>query len=185
MSSRKPLSEDDLDHLVRRTLQNQAGSAQPPAHVWQQIRAGLEEEKVPPRRFRVIGWSALAMQAAIILLLITAGTYSRALPWLPNYLPWGSGQSSGATSDLSEQVIFSPGFFSTDIGQLRSMKTGSLSSIYPPTPARATTTTAESLPVTSGGLRSDEAQLRLMKAVVSFESSAPLTGDSQSLDRVQ
>ncbi|MEJ2555305.1 MAG: hypothetical protein P8186_03560 [Anaerolineae bacterium] len=73
MSLPNPYSDDELERLVRRTLDARVSGHEPPEHVWKQIKLELESEKSPqPRRFRM-GWLPLAVQSALTLLLVMLG----------------------------------------------------------------------------------------------------------------
>lgn len=74
MNSLKPYPEDELDSLVRGALQARVSGQEPPDRVWEQIKLKLERDQPAPqpRRFRV-GWSPLALQAALTLLLVMLG----------------------------------------------------------------------------------------------------------------
>jgi hypothetical protein len=63
---------DEFDRLLRRALQGLAGKQEPPERVWNGIRAALEKDKGPPRRF-LTSWLSVAVQPAMTLLLVMLG----------------------------------------------------------------------------------------------------------------
>jgi hypothetical protein len=73
MSLPNPYSDDELERLVRRTLDARVGGQEPPEHVWKRIKLELETDKPPrPRRLRM-AWLPLAVQSALTLLLVMVG----------------------------------------------------------------------------------------------------------------
>jgi hypothetical protein len=73
MSLPNPYSDDELERLVRRTLDDRVGKQEPPEHVWKRIKLELETDKPPqPRRLRM-AWLSLAVQSALTLLLVMFG----------------------------------------------------------------------------------------------------------------
>jgi hypothetical protein len=73
MSLPNPYSDDELERLVRRTLDARVSGHEPPEHVWKRIKLELDAEESPrPRRFRM-GWLPLALQSALTLLLVMLG----------------------------------------------------------------------------------------------------------------
>jgi hypothetical protein len=73
MSSPNPYPEDELDHLVRGALEAQVSGKEPPNRVWKQIKAELQTDGSPPSRQSRVSWSALGIQAALTLVLVTIG----------------------------------------------------------------------------------------------------------------
>ena len=77
MNSARPHFEDKivcdpLDRLVRRALVAQVSGRQPPDRVWGRIKAVLEQEQAPPRRFKT-RWSPMLIQAVVTLFLVLIG----------------------------------------------------------------------------------------------------------------
>lgn len=68
MNSPNPYSEDELDRLVRGTLNAWVGTQEPPEHIWRQIRVKLETGKSSPHRFpTLVAQSALPLLLVVIL----------------------------------------------------------------------------------------------------------------------
>jgi hypothetical protein len=65
MKSPEPYYEDELERLVRETLEAWVGGQEPPKHVWKWIKLELEANKSPPpRQLRMVCLS-LAVQSAL------------------------------------------------------------------------------------------------------------------------
>jgi len=82
MNSSDPQSKDELDSLVRETLQTWVGSQEPPERVWTRIKLELAPGRLPPRRFRA-GWLSLAAQSVLTLLLVLLGVAGMQTSQLP------------------------------------------------------------------------------------------------------
>jgi hypothetical protein len=122
MNSPNPYSEDELDRLVRGTLNAWVGTQEPPEHIWKQIRVKLETGESSPHRFpTLVVQSALPLLLVIILVgaglqmqLTRSGDSARILSFgLP---------SSVATVYVDERSV-SPGVMhlsnESDVGSLR------------------------------------------------------------------
>jgi hypothetical protein len=73
MSLPNPYSDDELERLVRRSLDAQVGGQEPPERVWKRIKLELETDKSPPPRRVRMAWLPLAVQSALTLLLVMMG----------------------------------------------------------------------------------------------------------------
>jgi len=74
MRSRDHRSKDQLDRLIHRALVDSVADEEPPARVWERIRASLTKPEGQP----TIHWSGLALQAAMLLVLfVFGGTMAR------------------------------------------------------------------------------------------------------------
>ncbi len=78
MNSHKPLYEDDLDQLLRYTLENKLRTQRPSNRVWKRIKAKLIGEKSNSGQFFSLR-SSLVVQVAILLLFLTLGGVDRLL----------------------------------------------------------------------------------------------------------
>ena len=64
---------DTLDELIRQTLADSVMDEEPPAHVWERIRAQLNQ---PDRGRSSVRWSTPMLQAALLTLLLMLGSLS-------------------------------------------------------------------------------------------------------------
>jgi hypothetical protein len=71
MNSRDHCSRDDFDILIRQALIDSVEDAEPPAHVWERIRAGLAQ---PEHRPTTIRWTTPILQAVMLLVLMLGST---------------------------------------------------------------------------------------------------------------
>ncbi len=78
MNSHKPLYEDDLDQLLRHTLENKLRTQRPSNRVWKRIKEKLNGEKSNSGQFFSLR-SSLIVQVAILLLFLTLGGVDRLL----------------------------------------------------------------------------------------------------------
>ena len=78
MNSHKPLYEDDLDQLLRHTLENKLRTQRPSNRVWKRIKEKLIGEKSNSGQFFSLR-SSLIVQVAILLLFLTLGGVDRLL----------------------------------------------------------------------------------------------------------
>ncbi len=78
MNSHKPLYEDDLDQLLRHTLENKFRTQRPSNRVWKRIKEKLLGEKSSSGQFFSLR-SSLVVQVAILLLFLTLGGADRIL----------------------------------------------------------------------------------------------------------
>lgn len=123
MSLPNPYSDDELDRLVRRTLDARVSGHEPPEHVWKRIKLELETEKSPqPRRLRM-GWLPLAVQSALTLLLVMVGGFGLRALLNPDGVrdPSRDSLPSVATVYVDEDLV-SPGVVVSDEDDLRLLK---------------------------------------------------------------
>ncbi len=69
--------------LIRQALVESVADEEPPAQVWNRIRACLSESKCRP----AVRWTGPVLQAALVLLLLLAGSVSLLPEWTVNQLP--------------------------------------------------------------------------------------------------
>jgi hypothetical protein len=123
MSLPNPYSDDELERLVRRTLDARVSEHEPPEHVWKRIKLELETEKSPqPRRFRM-GWLPLAVQSALTLLLVMLGGLGLQTVLDPNNARDPSRNSLPSVATVyGDEDLVSPGLVVSDEDDLRSLK---------------------------------------------------------------
>lgn len=63
-------SSDQLDLLIRQALAESVANEEPPAHVWDRIRAQLTRSQ----RSTTVQWSGVVLQAALLLLMVVLGS---------------------------------------------------------------------------------------------------------------
>jgi hypothetical protein len=123
MSLPNPYSDDELERLVRRSLDARVGGQEPPERVWKRIKLELETDKPPrPRRLRM-AWLPLAVQSALTLLLVMVGGLGLRTLLNPDDVRNSSRDSlpSVATVYVDEDLV-SPGLVVSDEDDLRSLK---------------------------------------------------------------
>jgi hypothetical protein len=123
MSLPNPYSDDELERLVRRTLDARVSGHEPPEHVWKRIKLELETEKSPqPRRLRM-AWLPLAVQSALTLLLVMLGGLGLQTLLDPDDVrdPSRDSLPSVATVYVDEDLV-SPGLVVSDEDELRLLK---------------------------------------------------------------
>ena len=84
---------DQFEILVRRALLESVADEEPPAHVWERIRARLTQ---PDRRLS-IHWSGPVLQAAMLILLLMLGSLSVWQQWSDEYVTVPPSEVSTAT----------------------------------------------------------------------------------------
>lgn len=72
MNSPDRRASDRLDMLIRRALVESVENEEPPAHVWERIRAELTR----PKRRATVRWSGPMLQAALLVLLLAFSVIS-------------------------------------------------------------------------------------------------------------
>lgn len=77
MSSHDRRSEGQLDGLIRQALHESVAGEEPPADVWERIRAGLTSAG---RRRTTLRWSGLLQAATLLLLVLLGGAVIRQDP---------------------------------------------------------------------------------------------------------
>lgn len=96
MSTRDSRREDDLDFIIRETLQTETQHEEPPAYTWNEIQSRLTEKSSTTRTFRMF-WLTPALQAALMLVLI----------FLQGVTPYSYSYSTQATPITSQAEMSS------------------------------------------------------------------------------
>jgi hypothetical protein len=190
MSSRKPLFQEELDHLIRRSLRAQVGRAEPSPQVWERIRAGLDPGQAASDRFRGFRlgmWPAMIAQAAVVLILVTVGSFTLQLPWARDQRRFDTWSSLDGTSQPATHTLAASDLGPRDISQLRALKNEETIPLQVPLLSAEDDGSMRPDRVPSTALPSDEVQLRALKAEISSERvpTLPLNWSGGRLDLVE
>lgn len=93
MSQHDHRTRDQLDIRIRRALLESVADEEPPAYVWECIRARLTQPDRPPS----FQWSGPVLQAAMLILLVMLGSLSVWQKWSAEQVTVGPSRSSPAT----------------------------------------------------------------------------------------
>lgn len=102
-------SSDQLDLLIQQALAESVANEEPPAHIWDRIRAVLTE----PERPSTVRWSGVVLQAALLFLILVFGGTLVSQVQLVERSPVTSFDGPSAVSLRSNSTDYSPARFRT------------------------------------------------------------------------